>query len=176
MKSGRRKYKLTTYILSCMWGKKKKIVLSFFVVFFLKEMKMFSNIDLKWKKQKQTNSVTCFVFCPFFCPMSAVIEEQQLIAPAYKSQFCPFFTFLIFFCRTAVDLYKKKKREKGKKKCNLLQFKQTISSDCNVSLINTVQKVIAIIKHFFFFDCDSHFLVFQKLHPPVKRGISYRFL
>lgn len=114
MKSGRRKYKLTTYILSCMWGKKKKSVLSFFVVFFLKEMKMFSNIDLKWKKQKQTNSVTCFVFCPFFCPMSAVIEEQQLIAPAYKSQFCPFFTFLIFFCRTAVDLYKKKERKEKK--------------------------------------------------------------
>lgn len=42
-----------------------------------------------------------------------------------------------------------KKREIEKEICNLLQFNKQISSDCNVSLINTVQKGDCNNKTFF---------------------------
>lgn len=42
-----------------------------------------------------------------------------------------------------------KKREIEKEICNLLQFNKQFSSDCNVSLINTVQKGDCNNKTFF---------------------------
>lgn len=53
-----------------------------------------------------------------------------------------------------------------KKMQPLAVFSQTISSDCRVSLINTVQKVIAIIKHLI---ANLPLSDLSKLHPPALR-------
>lgn len=56
-----------------------------------------------------------------------------------------------------------KRRKKIATSCS---FSQTISSDCSVSLINTVQKVIAIIKHLI---ATLPLSDLSKLHPPALR-------
>lgn len=60
----------------------------------------------------------------------------------------------------------RKGREGKKKNATSCSFSQTISSDCSVSLINTVQKVIAIIKHLI---ATLPLCDLSKLHPPALR-------
>lgn len=58
------------------------------------------------------------------------------------------------------------RKGKGKKNATSCSFSQTISSDCSVSLINTVQKVIALIKHLI---ATLPLCALPELPPPALR-------
>lgn len=74
MKSGRRKYKLRTYILSCIERKNKKGVVFLIYIYFFPRNKMFSNAAFKNENNNNNkkSSFTCFVSCPLF--LSSVVK------------------------------------------------------------------------------------------------------
>lgn len=74
MKSGRRKYKLRTYILSCIERKNKKRRRFFNIYIFFPRNKMFSNAAFKNENNNNNkkSSFTCFVSCPLF--LSSVVK------------------------------------------------------------------------------------------------------
>lgn len=72
MKSGRRKYKLRTYILSCIERKNKKGVVFLIYIYFFQEIKCLVMLPLKMKTTTTTTKravLPASFHVPFFFPV-----------------------------------------------------------------------------------------------------------